>query len=62
MLVAIAKSAVTYIPVLIVPNQEIGQKVINELKALDNSSIYSLVGGADETGVRNYKEFSWKTV
>jgi hypothetical protein len=47
MVVSIATSLVTYIPIMTVPNFQIGEKVISELKEISPEYVYTLVSGSN---------------
>jgi hypothetical protein len=48
MVVSIAKSPVSYIPMMTVPNFQIGEKVISELKEISPNYVYTLVSGSND--------------
>ncbi|QOR58288.1 hypothetical protein [uncultured phage cr106_1] len=64
MVVSIATSPVTYIPMMTVPNFQIGEKVISELKEICPDNVYTLVSGSnddkDEVNIQPYTDWDWK--
>lgn len=64
MVVSIAKSPVSYIPMMTVPNFQIGEKVISELKEISPEYVYTLVSGSnnedDYTDIQPYTNWDWK--
>ena len=64
MVVSIATSPVTYIPMMTVPNFQIGEKVISELKEISPEYVYTLVSGNndedDYADIQPYTNWDWK--
>lgn len=64
MVVSIATSPVSYIPMMTVPNFQIGEKVISELKEICPDYVYTLVSGGndnkDEVNIQPYTNWDWK--
>lgn len=64
MVVSIATSLITYIPMMTVPNFQIGEKVIAELKEICPDHVYTLVSGSnddkDEVNIQPYTDWDWK--
>lgn len=64
MVVSIAKSPVSYIPMITVPNFQIGEKVISELKEISPEYVYTLVSGSnnedDYADIQPYTNWDWK--
>lgn len=64
MLVSIAKSPVSYIPMMTVPNFQIGEKVISELKEISPNYVYTLVSGSNDednyADIPPYTNWDWK--
>lgn len=60
--VVITKSLTTFVPMMTVPNMDTGWKVVEELKAIDPKTIFSLVGDNEEENkynVENYDHWDW---
>ena len=64
MVVSIATSLATYIPIMTVPNFQIGEKVISELKEISPEYVYTLVSGSnnenDYADIQPYTNWDWK--
>lgn len=64
MVVSIAKSPVSYIPMMTVPNFQIGEKVISELKEISPNYVYTLVSGSNDednyADIPPYTNWDWK--
>jgi hypothetical protein len=64
MVVSIAKSPVSYIPMMTVPNFQIGEKVISELKEISPNYVYTLVAGSNDednyADIPPYTNWDWK--
>ena len=64
MVVSIATSLVTYTPIMTVPNSQIGEKVISELKEISPEYVYTLVSGSnnedDYADIQPYTNWDWK--
>lgn len=60
MIVALATSLTTYIPMMSVPNFEVGEKVIAELKEISPDDIFTLVSGSDYSNIEPFTKWDWK--
>lgn len=64
MVVSIAKSPVSYIPMMTVPNFQIGEKVISELKEISPNYVYTLVSESNDednyADILPYTNWDWK--
>lgn len=60
MIVAIATSLTTYIPMMRVPNFQIGEKVIAELKEIASDTFVLVSGGSDFSDVAPYTDWAWR--
>jgi hypothetical protein len=60
MVVAIAESLSSYIPMMTVPSFEIGNKIIAELKGICPDEVFTLVSGGNYSDVQPYTNWDWK--
>lgn len=61
LVVSIATSLTTYIPMMSVPTFEIGWKIIDELKALGTNEVFTLVSASTSLkDIESYTNWSWK--